>query len=157
MVRGKESIMCGRFMNSEGREISPSDLAEVQTIQSTMDKIWGINSSYGGKLIINARSETVKELTTFRYMKPCIIPARGYFEWDKNKTKYLFTRRDDAIILLAGVYYDDRFVIITKDAEPQLAVIHHRMPVMLTNDHTLDWLKNKNLHDIESNCIYNVV
>ena len=71
--------MCGRFLDLEAREIFPSDLVEVETIQGTMDKIWGVVNKYSNKTMINARGETVNELAMFKYMKPCVIPAMSYF------------------------------------------------------------------------------
>lgn len=148
--------MCGRFLNSEGKEIFPSDIVEVQTIQETMDKIWGIANTYIGKTVINARSETVDKLPMFKHMKPCIISATGYFEWDKNKTKHLFTRKDQSIIYMAGVFEADRFVIITREAYQQFAPIHHRMPYIISYQDIDEWLRDKQLKSRQEEYIYSI-
>ncbi len=154
MVCGKEDTMCGRFLNLEEREIFPSDLVEIETIQGTMDKIWGVVNKYNNTTLINARGETVNELPMFKYMKPCIIPSIGYFEWDKEKNKYLFTKEDHSIIHMAGVYRDDRFVIITKDAYDQFMPIHNRMPYILSIEDIPAWLEKKQLKHRQGEYIY---
>lgn len=154
MVCGKESVMCGRFLNLEEREIFPSDLVEIETIQGTMDKIWGVVNKYNNKTVINARGETVNELTMFKYMKPCIIPATGYFEWDKDKKKYLFTKPDRSVIYMAGVFREDRFVIITTEAYEQFMSIHHRMPYIISIADIPAWLKDRRLLNRREEYIY---
>ncbi|MDD2260890.1 MAG: SOS response-associated peptidase family protein [Clostridia bacterium] len=156
MVCGKESAMCGRFLDLEAREIFPSDLVEVETIQGTMDKIWGVVNKYSNKTMINARGETVNELAMFKYMKPCVIPAIGYFEWDKDKKKYLFTKKNQTVIHMAGVYRDDRFVIITKDAYEQFAPIHHRMPYILSAVDIQIWFDEKKLCHRDEELVYKI-
>lgn len=42
--------------------------------------IWGMNPF--GKLIINARSETIADKPLFRNAEPCLVPATNYFEWE---------------------------------------------------------------------------
>ncbi|HOD92679.1 MAG TPA: SOS response-associated peptidase family protein [Clostridia bacterium] len=154
MVCGKEDAMCGRFLNLEEREIFPSDLVEIETIQGTMDKIWGVVNKYNNTTLINARSETVNELPMFKYMKPCIIPAIGYFEWDKDKKKYLFTKPDRSIMHMAGVYKDDRFVIITKEAYEEFVPIHYRMPFIISIEDIPAWLKEKKLCSRQEEYLY---
>jgi len=154
MVRGKEDAMCGRFLNLEEREIFPSDLVEIETIQGTMDKIWGVVNKYNNTTLINARGETVNELPMFRNMKPCIIPAIGYFEWDKEKKKYLFTKPDRSIIHMAGVYAGDRVVIITKEAYQQFVPIHQRMPYIISIEDIPAWLQDKRLLNRQEEYIY---
>ena len=148
--------MCGRFLNLEGKEIFPSDIVEIQTIQGTMDKIWGVVNTYIGKTVINARAETVDTLSMFKNMQPCLIPATGYFEWDKDKKKYLFTREDKTIIHMAGVYKEDRFVIITRDAYEEFVPIHNRMPYMISQQDIKSWLKDKQLNTRQEQYIYNI-
>ena len=156
MVRGKEDTMCGRFLNVEGKEIFPSDIVELQTAQGTMDKAWGVVNAYMGKTIINARAETVHTLSMFKNMEPCIIPATGYFEWDKGKKKYLFTRKDQSIIHMAGVYKEDSFVIITSDAYEQFVPIHHRMPYIISYEDLNKWFQPNLLNKRQKEYIYTI-
>ncbi len=46
---------------------------------------------------------------------------------------------------MAALYTDNKEVIIlTKDATPELAVVHHRMPVILSHEEVNVWLHPKN-------------
>jgi putative SOS response-associated peptidase YedK len=46
---------------------------------------------------------------------------------------------------VAALYTDNKEVIIlTKDATPELAVVHHRMPVILSHEEVNVWLHPKN-------------
>ena len=142
MVRGKEDAMCGRFLNLEEREIFPSDLVEIETIQGTMDKIWGVVNKYNNTTLINARGETVNELPMFRNMKPCIIPAIGYFEWDKEKKKYLFTKPTAPSSY--GGYTQGTDLSYHKEPIRQFMPIHQRMHNNINRDIPA-WLQNKRL------------
>ena len=57
---------------------------------------WGFPGFEKGKLLINARAESVLERRTFQdsvQHRRCIIPARGLYEWNKSKEKDTFERR----------------------------------------------------------------
>ena len=109
---------------------------------------WGIVSK-DKKLIINARVESVKEKTMFSESirnRRCILPAAGFYEWDANKTKYMFKRADEKPIYLAG-FYDlnenrDSFVILTTAANASMKPVHDRMPVMIDKRNLSDYLKD---------------
>jgi putative SOS response-associated peptidase YedK len=120
---------------------------------------WGFPGFKKSAVIINARAETVAEKPMFRDLfatKRCIVPARGYYEWltheDKSKTKYLITVEEKTLVYMAGLY--NMFtnennivyaatVIITTDANSDIAFIHNRMPVVLTDDSVNKWLDKK--------------
>src|ERR1700716_74055 len=59
-------------------------------------------------LLINARSETVREKPAFKNAikrRRCLIPADGYYEWQASETRkrpYFIYRRDRQPIGLAG-------------------------------------------------------
>jgi putative SOS response-associated peptidase YedK len=108
-------------------------------------------------LLVNARAETMREKAAFRDALKhgrCIVPASGYYEWhtgpDKKKRPYYITRADGAPMALAGLYATwsgpegeevDSVATITVAANPQLSVIHDRMPAILLDDRQIDdWL-----------------
>ena len=111
-------------------------------------------------LIVNARSETLKEKASFRSPlknKRCIIPASGYYEWlrrpDGSKTPHYITNRDDSPMLFAGLWSTwmgpdgeevDTATIVTVPANPELAEIHDRSPALLTGDDVTKWLDTAN-------------
>jgi putative SOS response-associated peptidase YedK len=106
-------------------------------------------------LLINARSETVKEKPAFRNAmkrRRCLIPADGYYEWQatgKRKRPYFIHRRDGAPIGLAGLAETwigpngeelDTVAIVTAPASADLASLHHRVPVTIAADDFERWL-----------------
>lgn len=109
---------------------------------------WGIVSK-GKKLIINARAESVTDKPMFSesFMnRRCILPAAGFYEWDADKTKFMFKRADESPIYLAG-FHDlseniDSFVILTTVANASMKPVHDRMPVMIDKGNVRDYLKD---------------
>ena len=107
---------------------------------------WGFPGFEKGKLLINARAESALERRTFQdsvQHRRCIIPAKGFYEWDKSKEKFSFERYDSPVLFMAGCYnqYDqDRFVILTTDANPSVSPVHDRMPLILEPDELESWV-----------------
>ena len=107
---------------------------------------WGFPRFDGKELLINARAESAMERKTFRNSvqhRRCIIPAKGFYEWDKSKEKFSFERYDSPVLFMAGCYnqYDqDRFVILTTDATPPVSPVHDRMPLILEPDELESWV-----------------
>ncbi len=109
---------------------------------------WDIKSR-DNKLIINARSESVAEKNMFADSvknRRCILPAAGFYEWDKDKTKFIFKSKDGSPIYLAG-FYDlssnrDSFVILTTSANISMEPVHDRMPVIIDKGAVRDYLKD---------------
>ena len=59
--------------------------------------LWGFPGFDKGKLLINARAESVKDRPTFADSfagRRCALPAAGFYEWDKKKEKVIFTLPD---------------------------------------------------------------
>jgi putative SOS response-associated peptidase YedK len=106
--------------------------------------------------MINARSETVRQKTSFREsfeQRRCLIPVNGFYEWQKRdglKQPFLFQRRDKGLFALAGLW--DRWeypggrtlnscTILTTGANAVMRPIHHRMPVILPHRDWEIWLR----------------
>jgi putative SOS response-associated peptidase YedK len=133
-------------------EIFPTDTVPTLTAQKPILMQWSFPRHDGKGQVINARLETAAEKPMFRSLftsKRCLIPASGYFEWEKRGT----TKQKYAIglgepLFMAGLYRLDaidktpRFVILTKPAAPKLEFIHDRMPVILAKDYHDAWLSN---------------
>jgi len=117
---------------------------------------WGFPSK-SGKLIINARSETIVEKPMFRLpfeRRRCLIPARGFFEWKdsetgKKRVKFYIAPPDSSLIFLAGIYwfFNDNsgnlipcFTIITTQANEDILPLHDRMPVVIDRENKDTWL-----------------
>ncbi len=111
-----------------------------------MNMLWGLKGR-DNKLIINARSESVLEKNMFRdsiLNRRCIIPAAGFYEWNRDKTRYTFMR-DDKMPMYFAALYDmsdnrDSFVILTTSADEIMAPVHDRMPVMIEKGKVRDYL-----------------
>lgn len=108
---------------------------------------WGFPRFDGKGLLINARAESATERKTFRdsvQHRRCIIPAKGFYEWDKSKEKFSYERYDAPLLFMAGCYnkYQDqeRFVILTTEANPSVSPVHDRMPLILEPEELEDWV-----------------
>ena len=107
----------------------------------------------------NARSETLEQKPSFSSSfrsKRCIIPVRGFFEWQhvgKEKIPWYIYNSDNEIMSLAGLYDEwventtgdvyNTFSVITTDANELMAEIHNsgkRMPVILEKSLEKVWL-----------------
>lgn len=104
-----------------------------------------------GPLIINARSDTVATKPAFRdavRTRRCIVPASGFFEWSTGekgeKLPWYFTRLDGLPMALAGVWQRwgdlDTVAILSTDAGPGMAGLHHREAVVLERQDWPLWL-----------------
>ena len=109
--------------------------------------LWGFPRFDGRGLLINARAETAAERRTFRESilhRRCVIPAKGFWEWNKSKEKFSFERPDAQVMFMAGCYdcFDgqERFVILTTEANPSVKPVHDRMPLILERNELEDWV-----------------
>ena len=107
---------------------------------------------------INARSETVFTNAVFRGAigaRRCLVPASGWYEWQTvagKKQPWRTVRLTDKPIFLAGIYSHaeppdlgpvDTFALLTRDAAPEVAHIHDRMPVIVPEADAGDWLDSE--------------
>lgn len=111
-------------------------------------------------LLINARAESVREKKSFAESvaeRRCVIPAKKFYEWDRDKNKAEFSPVKEKSVYLAGIYrYDNaaeaaelsalpgiqngRFVILTTAANSSMKPVHDRMPLTLRRDQIEPWL-----------------
>ncbi len=107
---------------------------------------------------INARAETAYDRpafrTAFRYHR-CLIPASGFFEWQtlgtKKRQPWYFHPFTQKPLALGGLWTTDeqanapakryRFLILTLAANPDVAPIHPRMPLILPHTAWDIWLQ----------------
>jgi putative SOS response-associated peptidase YedK len=104
----------------------------------------------------NARAETLHQKPSFRQAwkqsQRCIIPASRYFEWalrDGRKQCHAIGSCSGQPLLLAGLwerwegpeYTINSCTIVTVPAQPEMAALHSRMPLILhSSAHADDWL-----------------
>lgn len=144
-------------------EIFPTDLVPVILLENgaAVPKLftWGFPNFQNKGVLINARGETVHEKKLFKSLvqtKRCIIPSTGFYEWDKEKRKYLITLPGTPMLYMAGLYDEfegeNRFVIITTDSNGSVAQVHNRMPVVLEKNVLEDWLRDSQFAQKILNC-----
>lgn len=111
------------------------------------EMLWGFPRFEGNGLIINARAETALERRTFRESvrrRRCVIPARGFYEWNAVREKFSYERRGGAVLFMAGFYQmyqgRNRFVILTTEANASVRDVHDRMPLVLEPEELESWV-----------------
>jgi len=133
-----------------GGEIFPTDVVPVRTGGGYEAMKWGF-VGYNGRPVINARSETAREKPMFQGAireRRCLIPAGGYYEWQKagaKKVKYRFFIPGQKLHF-AGCWRQEKgsglytFVILTRQAAGGAEAIHDRMPVIIPENRRDAWL-----------------
>jgi putative SOS response-associated peptidase YedK len=125
---------------------------------------WGLVPSWAKSLdtglkMINARVETAPERPAFRRAFErfrCLIVADGFYEWRPRegatgspKQPFHITRDDGGLFSFAGLWSiwhgsDDHVLrtcaILTTAANPAIASLHDRMPVILDPETEGEWL-----------------
>lgn len=140
--------------------IAPQNRAPVVTMHEeqlvSREMTWGLRG-FENRLVTNAKSETARHKPLFRNawaQRRCVIPADGFYEWKaegRAKLPYRFVRNDDALFWFAGLWDDsapstddapaqERFVILTREANSDVQRLHDRMPLILTHDEIEAWL-----------------
>lgn len=140
-----------RLPRFSAKDMHPADEAVViraskRGIVCDLQK-WGLPGFQQNQLLINARSETVTQKSVFRegiLKRRIVVPAAGFYEWNKNKEKNVFRRPDGHAIFMAGFSerYEDgeHFVILTTDANHSMRPVHDRMPLILEENDIPIWL-----------------
>ena len=99
--------------------------------------------------LINARLETLMEKVSFKKLiqtSRCLIVADGYYEWKreiKEKTPYYFAKVDSSLMFFAGIHQNNQFCVITREATDAIKEIHHREPLIISEEQVLDYLNIK--------------
>ncbi|MDD4776048.1 MAG: SOS response-associated peptidase [Syntrophomonas sp.] len=118
---------------------------------------WAKDLSVGSKLI-NCRAETAAEKPSFRHSyrrRRCLVPATGYFEWQKNpagKQPFYIRPADHRVFAMAGLWDEWKdpaggrlhsYTILTTTATPSTLSIHDRMPYILRREDESGWLQGE--------------
>ncbi len=108
---------------------------------------WGIKPTGFKTSLINARSESVKTKPSFAEAyknNRIIVPATGFYEWSRDKKKYLFFDEDIKLLYMAGIAASKSgrgyFAIITTQADETVSKVHDRMPLLLDKHDVVSWL-----------------
>jgi putative SOS response-associated peptidase YedK len=121
---------------------------------------WGLIPHYADpdsfdRLLINARAETVAEYPAFRdafATHRCLVVADGFYEWRETETgkkPVWITRPSHEPFAFAGLWARAKradgsavhsCAIVTCEPGELVALIHDRMPVILTREAEAAWL-----------------
>ena len=133
-------------------DVRPTDLAWVLTGMQEIhpEKMhWGFTSQYQDSLLINARAETVLSKPSFRNsVQNCrwVIPAAGFYEWNKEKEQVSFTMPQSKILYMAGIWQPTdegkQFTILTTAPNDSVSSVHDRMPLVLLPEEIQPWIQN---------------
>ncbi|MBR0085557.1 MAG: SOS response-associated peptidase family protein [Lachnospiraceae bacterium] len=131
------------------RDIGIGGLAPVIKDRTAVLARWGF-PGFDKKLIVNARAESVETRPTFAAGFEggrIVLPAAGFYEWDRKKEKVDFYLAERPVIYLAGILRlfegEERCVVITREANASMLPVHDRMPLIVGKDAVRDWLTDK--------------
>lgn len=145
------------------RQVAGSNLPDRKAILVR----WGLTPSWvkdprDFPLLINARAETAAEKASFKVAmrhRRVLIPASGFYEWHRPPKEsgepsqaYWIRPRKGGIVAFAGLMETwssadgsevDTGAILTTAANPAIAPIHDRMPVVIRPEDFARWLDCK--------------
>jgi putative SOS response-associated peptidase YedK len=137
-----------------------------KTGERTLERLWWglipiwVKEADGGRKPINAKSETVASLPSFRdayKRRRCLLPIDKFFEWRaikgaKNETALRYRDETGEPFALAAIWENWQrpgtdewlrsFAVITCSANDMMAHIHDRMPVIVGRENYDRWLAN---------------
>jgi len=146
--------------------IAPSKTVPVIRINENHERVvtfarWGLIPSWVRdtdeiQKPINAKAETAAIKPMFRHAyrsSRILVPADAFYEWAQHNGKqpFLVKMRDDEPMGIGGLlerwhgYEEDvlTFTILTTHANPLMADIHDRMPVIIKPEDYAAWLDTK--------------
>lgn len=147
LVELNEKIKAAK--NFHAGEIAPSEYAAVlvNDLEHAELMEWGYPGFGKQKIIFNARSETALQKPMFEQgflQNRCLIPVSGFYEWDKSKRKFYFRQKQGEIMYLGAIWDrfegERRFTILTREADKEMEVVHHRMPVIIEKEKCHLWM-----------------
>lgn len=137
-------------------EIYPTNIAPVVAQDGARLMRWGFPMYGKSGVTINARRETAAEKSMFRAAlraRRVVVPTTGFYEWShegkKAKEKFMFQLPTQNALYLAGLHTnyalpdgtrEDRYVILTTDANESMSPYHNRMPVYVAQNERDAWI-----------------
>jgi putative SOS response-associated peptidase YedK len=154
-----QQILAVRLGDADGRtDERPDGRRHAVQLKWGLVPFWADDPAIGNRMI-NARAESAAEKPAFREAfarRRCLIPADGFYEWKAVgggarplKQPYRATLAGGGPFAFAGLWERNTKVaadpletctILTTTATPELAHIHHRMPVILPPEALAAWL-----------------
>ncbi|RUS15266.1 hypothetical protein BC937DRAFT_92676 [Endogone sp. FLAS-F59071] len=162
----KTNLKCTRWIDQDkfkqSYNVPPTSfLPVVRKEWSDKEPKWGLIPSWSKKQpdyqtsvrTTNARDDSLTSdkpmFNGIKGKRRCVVVVQGFYEWltpkqgGKHKKPYFTRRKDDQLMLLAGLYdiakLEDQpeptysYVVVTTSSSPFLSFLHERMPVILEN------------------------
>lgn len=119
---------------------------------------WGFPPAHegqGARRLVNARGEAAHHTPAFRAAfrhRRCLVPADGFYEWQVQgsaKAPFHFRSAAGGVLALAGIWERgvgpdgepwSGFVVLTVEANDDVAPVHHRMPFLVSPRSWGAWL-----------------
>ena len=143
--------------------IAPTDMCLILTSSAqgiTSEYMeWGFIGNSGNKKqsfrIINSRSDKLTNIPRFLSSlqnRRCLVIADGFYEWERNSSTLgpmYYQLQDNSPFAFAGIWGHGiapsgnnvkRFSVITTGANTLIGQVHHRMPVILSEESADAWL-----------------
>ena len=136
------------------RQPEPGESRSCDALRWGLIPFWAKDPDIGNRMI-NARAETITEKPSFRTSfrrRRCLAVMSGFYEWQERSgpKQPFYIRRSDHRPMAVAAIWDrwqdasqrsiETFALITTEAAPGLATIHHRMPVILEPPQFTAWL-----------------
>lgn len=119
--------------------------------------------------LINARSETVYEKPSFKKLigtHRAVIPINGFYEWNREgkiKVPYFIKSATTDAMFVGALFQPSlkapherggeldkaQVSVITVDSNETMSRVHHRMPVILSPNDALSWIKPTDRSKVE--------
>ena len=143
----------------ENTDIFPGKTAPVLLFKDNqlqlMQKKWGFASPKDQRLLFNARIERFYEPKPSMWdqafaRQRCLIITSEFYEYSsetyqaqnkkKYHKKYSFSDSDNPLTLIAGIYEQDHFAMVTTEPNQAMKPIHNRMPLVIKPSELRRWL-----------------
>ena len=150
----------GKIDNIDNFNISPGQEAAVIKKYSNGRALelgsWSIFPSWakdkeGFRPLHNTRLESLVKPYFKRLISKnrLLIPCSYFYEWSKSeenkKVPYCFKLKDNSdLMYFAGIFENNQFSIITREANGENSKIHHRQPLIINKSKINDYLNLKN-------------
>ena len=127
-------------------EIFPNDkVLCIVPVESKVDLSvmkWGVQNK---SLQINARMESIEDKPSYKEIKNnrCAVICDGFYEWDKDKNKYLVTSDEEYMYLACIFNSKNELLIITQASEGEFRNIHERSPLIMNQEEMLKYIHNE--------------
>ena len=143
--------------------VAATDGNRIAILRWGLVPFWAKDPTIGNRLI-NARSETVAEKPAFREAfrnRRCLVPMNGFFEWQQQaggpRQPWAIASTQQPLFAVAGIHSTwsvreqatasrgpenplQSMALLTREAAPDMAFIHPRMPLILQPSDYQTWL-----------------